>query len=123
MESTTDNNLNDNRIREKKYEEYLLRACRRIQRAKEKSEKWKEGTREKESVLLTALSRTTVCTNITFVEKLAVILAARTTVRHRAGEMISRIFPGHINSRYPTGAPANTIKIFMTAKARARHNA
>lgn len=48
---------------------------------------------------------------------------ARTTVRHRAGEMISRIFPGHINSRYPTGAPANTIKIFMTAKARTRHNA
>lgn len=72
MEGTTDNNLNDNRVREKEYE-YLLRACANAVRENtanegEKSEKWKEGTREKESVLLTALSRTAVCTNITFVE-------------------------------------------------------
>lgn len=38
----------------------------------------------------------------------------------RADEMISRIFPGHINSRDPTGAPTEIIKIFTTANACAR---
>lgn len=89
MENTTDNNLNDNRVREKEYE-YLLRAYAKAVwentvSKRKKSEKWKEATREKESVLLTVLSRTAVHEYYIRGTQPAVILAARAySFRHLA---------------------------------------
>lgn len=122
MEGTTDNNLNDNRVREKEYE-YLLRACANAVRentAREK--KWKRGHSGERERITDSLIKNRSARILHSSRNVVILQHGLLVSASRAGEMISRIFPGHIKSRDPTRVQAEIIKIFTMAKTRARHN-